>query len=269
MRSLLVALPLSILTLYSGSGNAGDARNHETYSGYYLDLSEIAGRQDFAVMADTLRHQIDIVEGVGLSSRVLNFFHTIPIQVDEEACLSTEVADNTKKADDKPLILASACYGPAAPKHSQLISNGSIWDGEKWTNQDPVALAEDTQLGVVMVRPMTLDASSLQRPIILHELLHAFHNSMMPQGFENSALLHYYDLAKSKQLFPAEEYLMTNQREFFAVTGSVFLYGKDDKEPFTREKLKTKQPDYYNYLVWLFGFDPDRAPKGSPVASAD
>lgn len=293
MRALLVALPLSILTLFPVSGNAGDAPplqvatvpasenvqstnpNHETYRGHYVDLSEIAARQDFAGITDALRHQLDIVESVRLSPHVLNFFHTIPILVDEQACLSTKVGDGTKKADDtkkadnKPLILASACYGPAAPEHSQVTTHGTVWDGGKWTNQDPVALAEDTQLGVVLVRPMTLDASSLQKPIVLHELLHAFHNKMMPKGFSNSALLHHYNFAKGENLYPDDAYLMTNENEFFAVTASVFLYGKDDKEPFTRAKLKEKQPDYFNYLVWLFGFDPDHAPKGSPIASAD
>jgi hypothetical protein len=53
------------------------------------------------------------------------------------------------------------------------------------------------------------------------------------------------------------------------VTASVFLYGKDGKEPFARANLKQKQPDYFKYLVWLFGFDPDRGPNASPVASAD
>jgi hypothetical protein len=48
------------------------------------------------------------------------------------------------------------------------------------------------------------------------------------------------------------------------VTASIFLYGKDAvHEPFTRSKLKEKQPDYFKYLVGLFGFDPD----GAPVAS--
>ena len=66
----------------------------------------------------------------------------------------------------------------------------------------------------------------------------------------------------------AEAYLMTNQMEFFAVTASVFLYGKDSIEPFTRSKLKENQPDYFQYLVSLFEVDPDRAPSASPVASA-
>jgi hypothetical protein len=107
MRALLLALPLSILTLFPGSGNAGDARflqiaaasdsekvqlinpNNETYRGHFTDLSEIAGQQDFAAMADALRHQLDIVENVRLSPRVLNFFHTVPIVVDKEACLGS------------------------------------------------------------------------------------------------------------------------------------------------------------------------------------
>jgi hypothetical protein len=50
---------------------------------------------------------------------------------------------------------------------------------------------------------------------------------------------------------------LTNEREFFALTASVFLYGKDGQ--LTRSDLKEKQPDYFKYLVGLFGFDPDGA----------
>lgn len=105
MRALLLALPLSVLTLLPSSGNAGQAgprqiaavsvnartnRNQETYRGYLVDLSQIAGQQNFAVMADALRHQLDIVETVGLSQRVLEKFHTVPIVVDELQCLRSE-----------------------------------------------------------------------------------------------------------------------------------------------------------------------------------
>jgi hypothetical protein len=124
--------------------------------------------------------------------------------------------------------------------------------------------------GVVLVRSIMLGVSSrqAQEPVILHELLHAYHAKIMPQGVENPAVLFHYNFAKSEKLYPDDAYLMTNEKEFFAVTASVFLYGKDGKEPFTRSKFKEKQPDYYQYLVWLFGFDPD-APSATPVASAD
>ncbi len=291
--SLLLTLPLYILTLFPSSGNAGEARpfqiaavsdseklqeiiinpNHETYRGYFADLSEVVTRQDFALMADALRHQLDIVESVGLSPRVLNFFHTIPIVVDDVACLNTEKADdkNTETADDKAPTLASACYSPANNLPERTSREPTVLNSGKWTNPNPVDLADDTNRGVVFVRPITLDASSTntQRPNILHEMLHAYHANIMPQGFKNPLILFYYNQAKSKQLYPADAYLMTNQEEFFAVTASVFLYGKDDKPPFTRSNLKQMQPDYYKYLVWLLEIDPDRAPSATPVASAN
>jgi hypothetical protein len=131
-----------------------------------------------------------------------------------------------------------------------------------------VALAVDTNLGLIMVRPIMLGASSAyaQRPAMLHELLHAYHNRVVPRGFKNAGILLHYNRAKDGQLYPADAYLMINEREFFAVTASIFLYGKDG--PITRSNIKEKQPDYYNYLVYIFGFDPDRASGITPVASA-
>jgi hypothetical protein len=53
------------------------------------------------------------------------------------------------------------------------------------------------------------------------------------------------------------------------VTASIFLAGKDSEhEPYTRATLKEKMPDYYKYLVGLFGADPEET-SVTPVASAD
>jgi hypothetical protein len=244
--------------------------NHETYRGYFLDLTAIADRQDFLAIADALRHQIDVVESVGLSQRVLQFFHTVPIVTDEFACLSSGSAKSDTKSDTERPVLAVACYGPFAPERFQRTSHRirTFWDHEtlQWANPDPVDLAEDTHRGVVMVRPRVPDP---QAPILLHEFLHAYHANILPQGVKNSAVLFYHNVATSKQLYPADAYLMTNEKEFFAVTASVFLYGRANQEPFTRSNLKQKQPEYYQYLVWLFGFDPDGAPSSSPVASVN
>jgi hypothetical protein len=60
---------------------------------------------------------------------------------------------------------------------------------------------------------------------------------------------------------------MMNDREFFAITASIFLAGKESMhEPKTSEALKEKMPDYYKYLVGVFGFDPD--PSKTPVAAS-
>jgi hypothetical protein len=92
-----------------------------------------------------------------------------------------------------------------------------------------------------------------QRPILLHELLHAFHACMLPHGVNNPDVLHYYNLAKDYQLYSANEYLLTNVGEFFAVTASLYLWGNVDREPYTREALQTKQPNYYVWLGQTFG----------------
>jgi hypothetical protein len=83
---------------------------------------------------------------------------------------------------------------------------------------------------------------------------------LLPDGFKNEAVLFYYKRAKDGGLYSQSPdlYLLTNERQFFAVTASVFLYGQD--HALARAELKQKQPEYYQYLVWMFGFDPDRSP---------
>lgn len=100
---------------------------------------------------------------------------------------------------------------------------------------------------------------------MLHELLHAYHANMLPDGFNNAVVVSQYKAGKG--IYPSDGYPMANGREFFAVTASVFLYGKETIEPFTRAKIREKQPEYYNYLVWVFGSDPDRKPGVAPLAS--
>jgi len=182
--------------------------------------------------------------------------------VDEFDCMQTLES----KEATAPLY-ALACYAPnvldRVPRKSNRVS---VWDSNKsqWTNLDPVGEAEDTKVGVVMIRPYGLDKNA-QRPVLLHELLHAYHNRVMPQGFRDRAVKFYYERAKDQHLYPAGEYLLTNHQEFFAVTASVFLYGEDVK--LTRAHIKEKQPDYYSHLVWLFGFDPDAAPASARTSS--
>lgn len=271
MRALLVSSLLSVLTLFSTLGHAGPVArqaqvpdsnklqpadsSYKNYRGYIYDLSENAGRPDSVAMADGLLHQLDIVESVGLSPQVLAFFHKVPIVANEMSCLEK--------------VAAAACYGANAPRRAQGIRGFTVWDSGKaqWINADAIALAEDTGTGIVMIRPSMMRHA--QDPVMLHEFLHAYHAQLLPNGFRNEGVLGHYNFAKSKQLYASDTYALVNEREFFAITASIFLYGKDSAhEPFTRASLKEKQPDYYKYLVGLFGIDPDRAGT-TPVASAD
>ena len=109
-----------------------------------------------------------------------------------------------------------------------------------------------------------------QDPVLLHEFLHAYHAKLMPRGYENKGIKDFYGQAKAKDLFPKDAYILKDHKEFFAITASIFLSGKDAAhEPFTRDKLKETMPQYYTYLVGVFGFDPNAPAVVTPVASAD
>jgi len=89
-----------------------------------------------------------------------------------------------------------------------------------------------------------------QKPIILHELLHAYHDRMLPGGFNNPDVDAYYDRARGQ--WPNQAYMMSNKREFFAVTASVYLFGYIDRQPHSRENIRNKQPRYYQWLADQF-----------------
>ncbi|WP_407146102.1 hypothetical protein [Bradyrhizobium sp. ORS 86] len=179
----------------------------------------------------------------------------MPIVASEMACLDEAAA--------------AACYGLTPLEWGQRTTRHvTTWDPDKqqWINSDPLALAVDSGIGVIRLRPNMMRYQ--KDPVLLHEFLHAYHARLMPNGYDNKGIKQFLGEAKSKELFTKDAYALKNQQEFFAVTASIFLVGADSVHaPFTRAKLEEKMPEYYKYLVGLFGFDPDEA-SISPVASA-
>ena len=234
MRRLLLTSVVFILSLAPDLAGA-DSRiieiesvppGFETYRGYVFDLSENSERKDSAAIADAFRRQLDVVENAGFSPKVLQFFHTVPVIASEMTCL-----------DEGAGI---ACYGPVSPERNQRVSSTfTTWDEGKlrWSNPNFVDLAADAGPGVIMVRPVMLKHA--EDPVLLHEFLHVYHGKLMPQGFDNQGVRAYHADAMSKQVFGKEEYAMKNHKEFFAVTASIFLAGKESMhEPKTRAQLK-------------------------------
>jgi hypothetical protein len=255
--------PLGAITV-----NAKAVQHHpgrETYRGQFFDVSAVEDRSDIPELMGTLRHQIDVVQDLKLSPRILKFFQTVPVVVDDFACQG--YMTNPASGEPKPAMDA-ACYGRRVPPttNTGMIAS-SVWGSEaapEVTNSDPLQKTATT--GIVLIRPTTLLDQNKTRPILLHELLHAYHDRILPNGFGNHAIESWFKQASEQGIYPADQYLMSNEREFFAVTASVFLSGKD--RSLVRADIKKKQPDYYTYLKWLFEFDPD-ASSESPVALAD
>ena len=129
----------------------------QDYRGYRFDLSENAGRKDVEAITDMLKRQLDIVESAGLSPRVLQFLRTVPIVASEMACLDEGAG--------------AACYGAVAPNRGPRVRALTSWDSGKaqWSNPDPIDLAVDSGLGVIMLRPNMMTYA--KDPVMLHEFL--------------------------------------------------------------------------------------------------
>ena len=100
-------------------------------------------------------------------------------------------------------------------------------------------------------------------PVLLHELLHAYHAQVMPQGFKNPDVLTFYERGRESHRYQDTWYVLKNEKEFFAVTASIFLNGTAEHPPYTRAKLKEAQPAYVDWLTKLFGFNPTDTVKPS------
>ena len=89
--------------------------------------------------------------------------------------------------------------------------------------------------------------------ILLHEFLHAYHHQRLPAGMANPELRDLYAQAKARQIYPANADVMEDEQEYFALSGSVFLHGRAARDPFTRENVKAKHPELYDWLEREFG----------------
>jgi len=85
------------------------------------------------------------------------------------------------------------------------------------------------------------------RPLLLHELMHAVHARQLPGGVRNPQVLRYYRVAQQRGLWQGE-YIMKNEREYFAVSSSLLLHGTVDRPPHTAQNLTQAQPRYAQWL---------------------
>jgi len=92
-----------------------------------------------------------------------------------------------------------------------------------------------------------------RRPVLLHELLHAYHDQRIEGGFSNRTIQAHYQAAKKIPAYAAKSHMMQNDREYFACAATTYLFGVTAQEPFRREKVRENQPDFHNYLKEMFG----------------
>jgi len=105
--------------------------------------------------------------------------------------------------------------------------------------------------GAVYVQPIVFDAD---KPILLHELLHAYQFRVL--GLERPEIVQAFRQVKGSSVFPARfqsSHFLENGKEFFAVTGTLFLFGDIQQPPFSCAALGKLPADYLVFLAAQFG----------------
>ena len=103
----------------------------------------------------------------------------------------------------------------------------------------------------VWIKPISLPA---EKPIVLHELLHAYHDQILTLG--NSDIFKAYRQARESNMYPRQfrsAHFLDNEKEYFAVIGSIYLYGRIYQPPFTCDIPSSQQPEFMNFLAKQFG----------------
>ena len=91
--------------------------------------------------------------------------------------------------------------------------------------------------------------------VVLHELAHAYHDKVVPGGYQNRDILGAYQKARASGSYdavkrwtgekfvdkPVKAYAMNNQMEYFAESTESY-FDRNDFEPFDRTELQAKDP---------------------------
>jgi hypothetical protein len=92
------------------------------------------------------------------------------------------------------------------------------------------------------------------RPILLHELLHAYQADVI--GRKDATIAAAFTAAREASDYPPafrRAHFLENGSEYFAVTTSIFLFGPIKQPPFDCGVLAKTQPDYLAFLAKNFG----------------
>ena len=102
--------------------------------------------------------------------------------------------------------------------------------------------------------------------LVLHELAHAYHDQVIPGGYQNKDILGAFQQAKAAGTYdavkrwtgekyietPTKAYAMTNQMEYFAEVTEAY-FDRNDMEPFNLTELKAKDPAVVPVLEKVWG----------------
>jgi hypothetical protein len=177
---------------------------------------------------------------------------------DSKAGLSSEARESLFKQLD---IIESAALPPAvldAMKQTPVVVDPDL-------RGNPGIFAVRDGVAAVHIQPIEFP---LNKPILLHEFLHAYHFRVI--HLDRPEIQEEFQLVKHSNLFPARfqsSHFLENAKEFFAVTGTLYLFGNIQQPPFDCTALSRLRPQYLKFLDSQFG--PTRCRALADAAAGD
>jgi hypothetical protein len=152
-----------------------------------------------------------------------------------------------------------------SPEYPGVKPKAEYHPGAGWlrkNGRDP-AMVE----GIEFTDIRNFEAEARRMPnFTLHELAHAYHHRVLPDGFNNLEIKAAFERAKANGLYDKVErwlgngkpntfersYAMTDPQEYFAESTEAY-FARNDFFPFTREELKRHDADMEQLLGRLWG----------------
>jgi dipeptidyl-peptidase-4 len=116
-----------------------------------------------------------------------------------------------------------------------------------------------------------LDWMAEQPAMVIHELTHAFHDKLLPDGWGNATLLDAYQKAVDSRRYEqvayvkgglGRAYALTNVMEYFSELSEAYFW-RNDFYPFVRWDIAEYDPFIYPLLPQLWGGGKVRATEGA------
>jgi hypothetical protein len=116
---------------------------------------------------------------------------------------------------------------------------------------NPGLYTRDKKRAVVLLQPIVFPNN---RPIVLHELLHAYQFQTLP--LPTPEIESAYEDAVQGNLYPVHfrsAHFLQNSHEYFAVIGSIFLFGQIQQPPYNCAITAARQRQFLTFLEAQFG----------------
>jgi hypothetical protein len=117
---------------------------------------------------------------------------------------------------------------------------------------DPMKLGESARY--VRGQGVLIKVAKLapKKPVLLSGLLEAYHDQKLAAGPGQADIARFRNEAMARHVWPKTAQMLQSDSDYFALTGSAYLYGAITREPYTRANLRQTQPAYYQWLAGFF-----------------